>query len=360
MGGYCCSEGLTGAPREGGHAVEEGDAVSHDAPREIAVCGGGAGTAVRQDAFVLRALEGLVEGDHADALDRRGVDHLDHPRAVFPAHGVEIERAYAEAKQAGSGAFEASRGILGGPDRGLALLRDDEDEGDSGDATAISKTGGNRPVPGVSLTGTSETKIGAMKALSRFRSGNGTAAVPPELSGLWGETGDAGAGGADNGADDGEDPEDDSAEDPEDETFRKTVNLVTAALDDGDPSVREAAFETMTTLPDPEWQVLSLQIMSGDDDALKTRLIDFAKEGRDAFAVTLLMQGLDSDSPGIRAAAGDGLSSLFGLEFESTDAALDWWEENSSNYEFGEGGMTLVGPKDPGDGSDEADIGIAP
>lgn len=237
---------------------------------------------------------------------------------------------------------------------------DDEDEGDSGDATAISKTGGNRPVPGVSLTGTSETKIGAMKALSRFRSGNGTAAVPPELSGLWGETGDAGAGGADNGADDGEDPEDDSAEDPEDETFRKTVNLVTAALDDGDPSVREAAFETMTTLPDPEWQVLSLQIMSGDDDALKTRLIDFAKEGRDAFAVTLLMQGLDSDSPGIRAAAGDGLSSLFGLEFESTDAALDWWEENSSNYEFGEGGMTLVGPKDPGDGSDEADIGIAP
>lgn len=210
---------------------------------------------------------------------------------------------------------------------------EDEDADFAGDPPQSAGAGEDRPSRGtlapIRLKGTDEEKISTIRRLSarsrrRASEAGGSASAPRAA--------------AEAGADDVVEGDD----------FRNDVNTMTAALDDDSPDVRDAAFEALLELPDAEREVLSLQIIGGDDPVLKDQLLDTAAAGTDEFSVTLLMQALDDEDAAVRGKAAGRLRTFFSVDFPSTEAAMEWWESQSHRFTFGENGPEPL-PEDEDD-----------
>ncbi len=229
----------------------------------------------------------------------------------------------------------------------------DESDGDPGAREEFpeiedGETGDNAPHQNEdrNLPGTDAEKIAALQSLAGFRrsqSANGQAPIPDELKAYLEnarlsdadmETAEAGDTGPGTEGDPPNDGSDGAGEGGEDDGFRDTVNLLTQALQDRSPDVRDAAFEAVLDLPDEERNLLSLQILGNDDDFLKSELVKSASSAKDEFSVSVLMQALDDGGEGVSGIAAKRLEELFGRTFETTADAMDWWEANRNNYEF--------------------------
>ena len=114
----------------------------------------------------------------------------------------------------------------------------------------------------------------------------------------------------------------------------------------------------MFKIPEAERSVLSLQILGGEDDALKEGLLEIAGNATDEFSLTLLMQALDDENGTIKDKAATRLGELLSETFSTSDEALEWWEENHENYEFTDQGVVpLSVDGDPANGEQPTTLG---
>lgn len=107
--------------------------------------------------------------------------------------------------------------------------------------------------------------------------------------------------------------------------------MMSKGLADSDESVREAAFDTLASLPSDERSALSLQVLGNDDDVLKVALLERQTDSSDETAVTLNFHGLDSDDENVRNLAAENIKQMFGVVFDSAASAFDWWETERGN-----------------------------
>lgn len=110
------------------------------------------------------------------------------------------------------------------------------------------------------------------------------------------------------------------------------VDVVSAGLEDGDRTTREQAAATILDLPDEEYGVLSSQLVSGDDVALKVSYLGEAAEGGEKRNVATMLQALGDGNSEVRTAATEGLRKLTGQTFTTQEAAAEWWNANSQNF----------------------------
>lgn len=153
-----------------------------------------------------------------------------------------------------------------------------------------------------------------------------TFSVPDELRDIWFETeeeewSDGGIG----------DDEDFSSLTPED--ISNAINIMTAALEDEDAIIRDAAFSALLDMPREAYELLSQLLLTEDDEVLKLQLIEHIETKNDDFSVMLLMQALDDEAISVQEKASHRLSAMFNLDFSSSQAAYDWWEQNHPLYE---------------------------
>lgn len=190
------------------------------------------------------------------------------------------------------------------------------------------------------LHGTPEEKKALLKALVEFRktldsaNASDTVELPASLEAYWPDNGVA-----------------DDADNPEDDTFINTMRIMTAALEDEDVGVRDAAFDAMFDLPAQMSDILAMQIVTGDDDAMKDALLKAAAQGSTESSVAFLMHALDADNDAIKGKATEALKAIFSETFKSSDEAFEWWESHSSLYVFGDNGISLA-PASDGEAKD--------
>ncbi len=150
--------------------------------------------------------------------------------------------------------------------------------------------------------------------------------IPDDLLDLWLE------------ADDAEDWEGEKHDDDEDCSFMppsdvsNAINIMTAALEDEDVTIRNVAFSALADMPQEVYEVLSQLLLTEDDDVLKLRLIEQAEVNKDDFSIMLLMQALDDESVSVKAKASSILGAMFNLKFSSSQDAYEWWEKNHPLY----------------------------
>lgn len=111
---------------------------------------------------------------------------------------------------------------------------------------------------------------------------------------------------------------------------RAVYTMMTLGLQDESSSVRDAAYETLMTLPEEERAALSLQLMGNGDAALKERLLSSCAGDDSEFARGVSFHGLDAEESSVRALAGENVKSLFGRSFASSDEAFAWYEQKIS------------------------------
>ena len=250
--------------------------------------------------------------------------------------GLSVKKAQKVLKNAGKAGPTNGMGKANSRDRTTGVSKVEDPQSD--EEPAVDAALGTGAEESRTLPGTDAQKIAALEALAQFRSSQaeaGTAKpLPAALEGYWG-------GNDEEDAADDDSPEEDQEDgvDPEGDDFRNTVNMMTLALEDTSPNVRDAAFETMFQLPEAERSVLSLQVLGGDDVVLKDQLLETAGHATDEFSVTLLMQALDDEDAEIREKASSRLSALFSETFASADEALSWWEENHETFIFSKNGV---------------------
>ena len=209
------------------------------------------------------------------------------------------------------------------------------------------------------FSGSVAQKVSALVSLVDYRTSQTapgkTKTIPPALAPYWGNDTENGDG--DESSEEQEEGWENDV-DPEGEEFRNTVNLLTLALEDTSSDVRDAAFDAMFKIPEAERSVLSLQILGGEDDALKEGLLEIAGNATDEFSLTLLMQALDDENGTIKDKAATRLGELLSETFSTSDEALEWWEENHENYEFTDQGVVpLSVDGDPANGEQPTTLG---
>lgn len=102
------------------------------------------------------------------------------------------------------------------------------------------------------------------------------------------------------------------------------VETVSSGLQDTDPEVRDAAFETMFSVPDEERGVLAAQILSGDNQPLKEKLLSAIKGSDDPTDIKINLQAMSGDDQGMRQSASDNIEKISGQRFETAEDAAQW------------------------------------
>lgn len=110
------------------------------------------------------------------------------------------------------------------------------------------------------------------------------------------------------------------------------VEMVGAALDDPDATVRDAAFDAFCSLDGDAAFVLSRQILGGDDGDLKLRMLAATADTVTGYAIGLSIDAMGNADAAVRDAAAANLTAVTGQTFETQEAARDWWEENSTDF----------------------------
>ena len=103
------------------------------------------------------------------------------------------------------------------------------------------------------------------------------------------------------------------------------MSAVGEGLDDEETAVRNVAYEVMQSLDDDSKRDLGQQLLSGEDAALKVRLLsDISGSATDA-DVGLSVMALGDASQSVREKAAANLKAVSGKEFSSQEEAQKWW-----------------------------------
>ena len=109
------------------------------------------------------------------------------------------------------------------------------------------------------------------------------------------------------------------------------MSAVGEGLDDEETAVRNVAYEVMQSLDDDSKRELGQQLMSGDDAALKVKLLsDISGSATDA-DVGFSVMALGDASQSVREKAAANLKALSGQAFSSQEEAQKWWGEAKLN-----------------------------
>lgn len=111
------------------------------------------------------------------------------------------------------------------------------------------------------------------------------------------------------------------------------VESVAAGLADSDNGVKDAAFETMLSLPEEASGILASQILCGDDAALKQQLLATAADSADPYHLQINLQAMSGEDVAARQQAADNLENALGQRFNSAEEAAKWIEANRTKPE---------------------------
>ena len=107
------------------------------------------------------------------------------------------------------------------------------------------------------------------------------------------------------------------------------MSAVGEGLDDEETTVRNVAYEVMQSLDDDSKRDLGQQLMSGEDAALKVRLLSDISGSATDTDVGLSVMALGDASQSVREKAAANLKAVSGKEFSSQEEAQKWWGEAS-------------------------------
>ena len=124
----------------------------------------------------------------------------------------------------------------------------------------------------------------------------------------------------------------DGATEEEARRIHDVVAAVGIGLSDPSESVRQAAYETVRVLNNEEQGVLTAQILSGDDAALKRQLVADISGSANERDIMMSIGALDNSDAETARAAADNLKNVLGQKFSTQDEALAWWERNHETF----------------------------
>ena len=124
----------------------------------------------------------------------------------------------------------------------------------------------------------------------------------------------------------------DGATEEEARRIHDVVAAVGIGLSDPSESVRQAAYETVRVLNNEEQGVLTAQILSGDDAALKRQLVADTSGSANERDIMMSIGALDNSDAETARAAADNLKNVLGQKFSTQDEALAWWEKNHETF----------------------------
>jgi hypothetical protein len=109
------------------------------------------------------------------------------------------------------------------------------------------------------------------------------------------------------------------------------------ALNDENPDVREAAMDVLAELESPNTLASLEQALSYGDEDMRESALEILEEMSDPKAIDIIIEtGLLNDNIDIQEDALDTLESITDQEFESSQQARDWWNQNWNTFQFDE------------------------
>ena len=124
---------------------------------------------------------------------------------------------------------------------------------------------------------------------------------------------------------DGE-PEMGTSEEQAAQISHEIVNAVGEGLCDEDASVKQAAFETMRALAEEESGILSQQLLSGDDSAMKQKLLEDVAGATSDQDLKISIAALGSEDAAVRSLAERNIKAASGKDLTRQEDALAWLE----------------------------------
>jgi hypothetical protein len=109
------------------------------------------------------------------------------------------------------------------------------------------------------------------------------------------------------------------------------------ALNDENPDVREAAMEVLAELESPNTLVSLEQALAYGDEDMRESALEILEEIPDPKAIDIIIEtGLLNDNIDVQEDALDILEFITDQEFESSQDARDWWNQNWNTFQFDE------------------------
>ncbi len=109
------------------------------------------------------------------------------------------------------------------------------------------------------------------------------------------------------------------------------------ALNDENPDVREAAMDVLAELETPNTLASLEQALTYGDEDMRESALEILEEMSDPKAIDIIIEtGLLNDNIDIQEDALDTLESITDQEFESSQQARDWWNQNWNTFQFDE------------------------
>ena len=127
---------------------------------------------------------------------------------------------------------------------------------------------------------------------------------------------------------DGE-PEAGTLEEREAQRTYEIVSAVGEGLQDADASVKEAAFEAMRALAEEESGILSQQLLSGDDSAMKQKLLEEVAGSTTEQDLKVSIAALENADATVREMAEANVKAATGKEMKTQEEAMSWLESRT-------------------------------